>query len=57
MGKDHERGTLEAGKKADFIILDRDLFSVDENDISTTVVLETAVDGERVYEAISEPTM
>jgi hypothetical protein len=57
VGKGDERGTLQAGKKADFIILDRDLFSVDENDIGATVVLETFVDGVRVYEAsLSERT-
>ncbi len=45
-------GSLEAGKKADFIILDRDIFALAESDpaaISETKVLETWFAGEKVY--------
>ena len=46
-------GSLEPGKKADFIILDQDIFSLAESDraadISETHVLETWFSGERVY--------
>jgi predicted amidohydrolase YtcJ len=41
-------GTLEPGKKADFIILDRDLFAIDESDIWKIEVEQTWVNGQRV---------
>jgi len=44
-----EIGTLEAGKRADFIVVDRDLLSCPVNDIKDTRVLETWVEGKRVY--------
>jgi predicted amidohydrolase YtcJ len=42
-------GTLEAGKWADFILIDRDLFTVPASEIWQTEVLETWVAGENVY--------
>lgn len=42
-------GSLDAGKWADFIVIDRDYFSVPEKDIATTKVLQTWVAGKRVY--------
>ena len=46
-------GSLETGKKADFIILDRDIIALANNgrtdEISETSVLETWFDGARVY--------
>ncbi len=42
-------GTLEPGKKADFIIIDRDYFTMPEQDIWKTKVLETWVNGKRIY--------
>ena len=46
-----EAGTLEAGKLADFAILDRDLFDEAEGPIGDARVLATFVDGVAVYEA------
>jgi len=46
-----EAGTLEPGKLADFVILDRDLFDEAEGPIGDARVLATFVDGEAVYEA------
>ncbi len=43
-------GSLEAGKRADFIILDRNLFEIPEDDIVKTKVLRTVVDGRTVFE-------
>jgi len=43
-------GTLEPGKYADFIVLDRDIMSVPPQDIPSTVVLQTRVGGKKVYE-------
>ncbi|GAA0720102.1 amidohydrolase [Dokdonella soli] len=42
-------GTLEPGKWADFILIDRDLFAVKPARIWQTQVLETWVGGKRVY--------
>ncbi len=42
-------GTLEAGKRADFIIVDRVLLSCPVDDIKDARVLETWVDGKQVY--------
>lgn len=44
-------GTLEPGKWADFIIVDRDIFKVPVSEIWKTKVLETWVAGEKVYSA------
>ncbi len=41
-------GTLEPGKKADFIIIDRDLFEIPESEIWQTKVLQTWVNGLQV---------
>ena len=42
-------GTLEVGKFADFVVVDRDPFEVDERDLRNIRVLETYVGGNRVY--------
>lgn len=42
-------GTLETGKWADFIIIDRDYFTIDSADIWKIEVLETWLAGKRVY--------
>ena len=42
-------GTLEPGKKADFIIIDRDIFAIDAKEIRATQVLQTWVNGELKY--------
>jgi predicted amidohydrolase YtcJ len=49
--EENEKGSLERGKFADFVILDRDLMKVAENDILQTVVLKTCLGGEMVYVA------
>ena len=44
-------GTLEDGKWADFILIDRDIMDVPREEIWQTKVLETWVAGEQVYSA------
>lgn len=44
-----EVGSIEVGKKADFIILDKDLMKVAEKDILNTKVVMTFVGGKKVY--------
>lgn len=41
-------GSLELGKKADFIIIDQDIFSIKPTEIWKTKVLETWVNGKKV---------
>ena len=50
MRQEDKVGTLEVGKEADFIVLNRNLLEMDAADISGTEVLETYLRGERVYE-------
>lgn len=50
-GRDHELGSLEPGKLADVIVMDRNLFDVPVDDIKDTKILLTVMDGNVVYEA------
>ena len=47
--RDHEVGSLEAGKLADFIVVDTDLLTCPDNKIAGTQVLETWLGGKRVF--------
>jgi hypothetical protein len=47
--EEKEKGSLEKGKFADFIILDTDLMKCEENKILQTQVLKTYINGEVVY--------
>jgi predicted amidohydrolase YtcJ len=48
--EEHEKGSLEKGKFADFVLLDTDLMKADEKDILNTKVLMTFLNGEKVFE-------
>ncbi|MGZ0711831.1 amidohydrolase (plasmid) [Coraliomargarita sp. W4R53] len=48
---DADTGTIEVGKYADFALLDRDPFDGPSDQIGATKVLQTFVEGERVYAA------
>ena len=47
-------GSLEPGKRADFIVLDRDLMQVPVEEIPATQVLQTWVDGAPVFQRPSQ---
>ena len=46
---EHEIGSLEPGKLADLVILDKDPRKVDPDAIKDIEVLETWMDGKRMY--------
>ena len=46
---EHEIGSLEAGKLADFVILDRDLLTASAESLLGTRVMHTYVNGERMH--------
>ena len=48
-GDEEIRGKIKSGMEADFIILDRDLFEIEEKEILDAKVLETYIGGELVY--------
>lgn len=55
MGLEHLTGSLEAGKSADFIVLDRDLFAAPaRNYIHRTEVQLTFVEGRPVYDRLGQ---
>jgi len=48
--QDDQKGTLEVGRLADFIILSDDIFTIDANKINEVKVLTTVTDGKIVFE-------
>ena len=49
MQQDGIVGSIEVGKQADLIVLDRDLFAVSSEQIKNTQVLMTLLKGQQVY--------
>lgn len=49
LGIDREKGSLESGKSADFIVLDRNPFDIPVTEIHTLLPRETWIDGKRVF--------
>ena len=47
--KEHNLGSLEPGKLADFIVLDTDLLACPIDDIKNAQVLKTYVDGKLIF--------
>lgn len=47
--EENEKGSIEKGKLADFIIIDRDIMKIDIDETPKTEVLKTYVSGELVY--------
>jgi predicted amidohydrolase YtcJ len=49
MGLDDRQGSIEVGKRADLVVLDRNLFEIPHSDISKAEVVLTVFDGRDVY--------
>lgn len=49
-GRSHELGSIEEGKLADIIAVDRNLFDIPEGDIKDAKTIMTMIDGRIVYE-------
>lgn len=47
--EEKEKGSLEAGKLADFVILEKDLMMADESELLNIKVLSTFIGGEKVH--------
>jgi predicted amidohydrolase YtcJ len=50
LGEDREIGSLEVGKLADLIVLDRNVFKIPPEQIASTRVVMTVVGGKTVFE-------
>lgn len=48
--EEHDKGSIEKGKMADFVVLDRDIMEVEKDEIPEAQVLATFVAGEMVHE-------
>lgn len=49
MRAENEIGSLEVGKRADFVVVDRDLLNCPDEEIRDTQVLSTWLDGQRMF--------
>ncbi len=50
MKLDDVQGSIEVGKRADLVVLDRNLFEITASEISDATVTMTIFDGRTVYE-------
>jgi predicted amidohydrolase YtcJ len=46
---EHDLGSIEPGKLADFVVLSRDIMQVEPRDVLSTAIVRTVVDGRTVY--------
>ncbi len=51
MHQDDKVGSIEVGKRADIVVLDRNLFEIPPTEINQACVLLTAFDGKIIYQA------
>jgi predicted amidohydrolase YtcJ len=50
--EENEKGSIEVGKSADFVLLDNDIITTKENTILNTKVLATYINGEKVFSTL-----
>ncbi len=53
---EHAKGSIESGKLADLVVLDRDIFSLEPERIKDVRVAMTVVGGRVVHDALSRPS-
>ncbi len=53
--EENEKGTLEAGKFADFVVLSKDIFNEPPSSLLETKVLRTMIRGRIVYDNVFDP--
>jgi len=49
--EENKIGSIEAGKLADFVVLDQDILTIDPVKIKDTKVILTVLDGEIIYDS------
>lgn len=49
--EEHQRGSIEVGKLADLVVLDRDIFSIPVDEILQTQIRSTIVGGKVVFQS------
>jgi predicted amidohydrolase YtcJ len=47
--EENEKGSLEVGKDASFVVFDRDLLKIPENELEQLKVVNTFLNGKKVY--------
>jgi predicted amidohydrolase YtcJ len=47
--EENEKGSIEVGKFADFVILNQDIMTIEGDKIPSTKVVSTFLNGEKVY--------
>ena len=47
--EESEKGSIETGKFADFVVLSEDIMEIEISDVPKVIVLSTCIDGEEVY--------
>ncbi|WP_460432071.1 amidohydrolase [Arachidicoccus ginsenosidivorans] len=55
--EDKEKGSLEPGKFADFVVTDKDLMQADVEDILKTRILMTFIGGQKVFDRSGRPIL
>ena len=50
MRQENKVGSIEVGKLADFVVLDRNIFDIAPNTINQTKIFMTVFDGEIIYQ-------
>jgi predicted amidohydrolase YtcJ len=56
MNQEKSVGSIEVGKQADMVVLDKNLFDIPATDISSSKVMLTVFDGKVVYDVATGPT-
>jgi len=49
-GRDHELGSITPGKRADLVVLEKDIYTIDPMEIADTSIDLTIFDGKVVYQ-------